>query len=226
MATYDCTKCGACCSVFGVPVDAWDEPRVAAALKKHRLPILTDHGYYSDAHMPKTEAGTCAAYVGELGDGGCGIYGDYPKVCGDFAVGSLQCVTSRLFAGIDTAKNPVDMLWKLMGNAAITASLEWQRYHEKTGRESDALLMVHWRARFEELRDKTRASQMRGIADENPEDYKFRATLSRHEHRADEERRRLAKREKARRGEQQAEREDATIHRKAAKSLLAAVRAS
>lgn len=86
--------------------------------------------------------------------------------------------------------------------------------------------MVHWRARFEELRDKTRASQMRGIADENPEDYKFRATLSRHEHRADEERRRLAKREKARRGEQQAEREDATIHRKAAKSLLAAVRAS
>lgn len=155
---FDCQNCGACCVGMDIKVPEHEAPAVNAALKKMSLPVLRtrrwlgkDDSYHSaDIYMPR-DACACAALRRDSKPGGkqeaaCQIYGEYPKVCGEFEPGSTQCVTSRVLAGITVVREPVSFILKLSRSGSFHSYFEdWVKYFIAYGRAEDAQRVQAWR---------------------------------------------------------------------------------
>lgn len=134
MSDWDCTKCGACCQVYDVPVEPHRRSIVNGALHAKLLPTLPAQlGRYERPCMPKNAEGGCVAYEGTIGAGGCGIYGHYPQVCHDYLVGGTNCTVTRILAGIDTTPDPATFIHRLLNGQTARYVAHWRDFYSRRG---------------------------------------------------------------------------------------------
>lgn len=103
---YDCDRCGACCSLFGVNVRAHEVEQVpalaqtvAALEESHRrlgLPLIQS----DDKREVFISAGPDFPCSLQADDGSCSIYADRPHVCRAFEPGGSMCQWARGRAGL------------------------------------------------------------------------------------------------------------------------------
>lgn len=105
--TFDCQQCGACCinhNFLGGTAYVYLTHHEAKRMRRFGLTVVTAEG---DAHLgTRTTARRngvpiCVAFEGDVGQTcGCGIYGDRPRPCREFQVGSRECKVARRRAGL------------------------------------------------------------------------------------------------------------------------------
>ena len=99
--TFDCQRCGACCFGLDVLLTDAEADDFESRPDRVRLTVLHPRTAAPPLRFMKREAGTdrCVALEGSLGDCRCGIYGERPALCRDFAPGSPDCLAARARAG-------------------------------------------------------------------------------------------------------------------------------
>jgi Fe-S-cluster containining protein len=98
-ASYDCLKCGACCSASKSGAMASLTEEDAELLDRN---LVSRNGALTMAAKVNGQGHTvCAAYSGDVGVGGrCSIYDDRPLVCQAFEPGGDDCREFRSAFGL------------------------------------------------------------------------------------------------------------------------------
>lgn len=98
-AALDCQTCGACCRAAYHSVEVSRRDPVVKAQPQ----LIVDRGDYLEI---RREGDRCAALAGGVIEAGtttryhCTIYGDRPRTCRDFTLGSAHCLTARRRVGL------------------------------------------------------------------------------------------------------------------------------